>query len=64
MNEIHAYIQQQRALGTSRFQVAIKAELQRVTHVRQRGDRQKNCAMLKLTMSNIVSDPFTSCSEM
>ena len=37
MNEIRAYVQQQRALGTSRFQAAIEAELQRVATVRPRG---------------------------
>lgn len=37
MNEIRAYVQQQRALGTSRFQAVIEAELQRVATVRPRG---------------------------
>ena len=37
MHEIRAYVQQQRALGTSRFQHAIEAELQRVATVRPRG---------------------------
>jgi putative transposase len=37
MMEIRAYVQQQRALGTSRFQGAIEAELQRVATVRPRG---------------------------
>ena len=37
MSEIRAYVQQQRALGTSRFQAAIEAELQRVATVRPRG---------------------------
>ena len=37
MGEIRAYVQQQRALGTSRFQDAIEAELQRVATVRPRG---------------------------
>ena len=37
MNEIRAYVQQQRALGTSRFQAAIEVELQRVATLRPRG---------------------------
>ena len=37
MNEIRAYVQQQRALGTRRFQAGIEAELQRVATVRPRG---------------------------
>ncbi len=37
MSEIRAYVQQQRALGTSRFQHAIEAELQRVVTVTPRG---------------------------
>ena len=37
MSEIRAYVQQQRALGTSRFQAAIEAELKRVATVRPRG---------------------------
>lgn len=37
MSEIRAYVQQQRALGTNRFQDAIEAELLRVATVRPRG---------------------------
>ena len=37
MSEISAYVQQQRALGTSRFQDTIEAELQRVATARPRG---------------------------
>lgn len=37
LDEIRAYVQQQRALGTSRFQATIEAELQRVAAVRPRG---------------------------
>jgi putative transposase len=37
MSETRAYVQQQRALGTSRFQDAIEAELRRVATVRPRG---------------------------
>jgi putative transposase len=37
LEEIRTYVQQQRALGTSRFQAAIEAELQRVAKTRPRG---------------------------
>ena len=37
MSEIRAYVQQQRALGTKRFQDVIEAELRRVATVRPRG---------------------------
>ncbi|MDE1894659.1 MAG: transposase [Pseudomonadota bacterium] len=37
MSEIRAYVQQQRAVGSSRFQAAIEAELKRVATVRPRG---------------------------
>jgi putative transposase len=47
MSEIRAYVQQQRALGTSWFQGAIEAGLQRVATVRPRGwppGRRRNTA--------------------
>ena len=37
LDEIRAYVQQQRAWGTSRFQAAIETELQREAKVRPRG---------------------------
>jgi len=39
--EIRAYIQQQRALGTPRFQAVIEAELARIASVRPRGRPRK-----------------------
>jgi putative transposase len=39
--DIRAHLQQQRALGTSRFQDAIEAELGRVAKVRARGRPRK-----------------------
>ncbi|GLQ88373.1 transposase [Dyella flagellata] len=39
--DIRTYLQQQRALGTNRFQVAIEAELGRVAKVRPRGRPRK-----------------------
>ena len=41
LDEIRVYIQQQRAWGTSRFQAAIEAELQRVAIARPRGRPSK-----------------------
>ena len=37
MNEIRVYVQQQRALGTSRFHEAIEAELQCVATAKSHG---------------------------
>jgi putative transposase len=39
--EIRAHLQQQRALGTNRFQAAIEAELSRVARIRPRGRPRK-----------------------
>jgi putative transposase len=41
LDEIRAYVQQQRAWGTSRFQATIEAELKRVAKVRPRGRPSK-----------------------
>jgi hypothetical protein len=59
MSEMRTYVQQQRALGTSRFQAVVEQELQRVVTVRPRGWRRESSGMPGLTMNN-VSDPFCS----
>ena len=52
--EIRAYLQQQCALGTGKFQAAIEAELRRATMVRPRGRPSKG--RMAGATSNLESD--------